>query len=162
MQFGNLTEPDQSKNFQHLFNLTGPTEGSDPGPGSLYNVTTLKALLDAGENSGNIMVDQTITFEDAVKARLDTWRSLSLYTGFCNKTGDVVKVQDCEVKEVYMMYLWMDTLVKETFQREREGGDVEMGVIPTLGSTAFKQYMEYMSLELPLIVHAHAFEQEQT
>lgn len=37
-----------------------------------------------------------------------------------------------------------------------------MGVIPTLGSTAFKQYMEYMSLELPLIVHAHAFEQEQT
>jgi len=32
----------------------------------------------------------------------------------------------------------MDTLFNETFQRASEGGNVELGVIPTLGSLAFK------------------------
>ena len=47
-------------------------------------------------------------------------------------------ISDCDVKHVYMLYLWMDTLFNETFQRASEGGNVELGVIPTLGSLAFK------------------------
>ena len=56
-----------------------------------------------------------------------------------------------------MIYLWLDTLFKETFQRQSEGGSVEQGVMPTLGATAFKQYYEYMSLEFPMITITHAF-----
>ena len=51
----------------------------------------------------------------------------------------------------------MDTLFKETFQRQSDGGNIELGVMPTLGATVFKQYYEYMSLEFPMITITHAF-----
>jgi hypothetical protein len=50
-----------------LFNLSSPfTENNDPAASSLYNITTLKNIIKAGENSKSIIIYQNISFEDAV------------------------------------------------------------------------------------------------
>ena len=40
-----------------------------------------------------------------------------------------------------MLYWWMDTLLNETFKRQIDGGNTELGVMPTLGQIAFEGYM---------------------
>lgn len=100
------------------------------------------------------MVDKEVSFEDAVDDQLPTWQQLSHDMTFCTDSD----ISNCEVKEVYMIYLWLETLYAETFQRQQEGGNQELGVMPSLGSASFKQYYEFMSLEVPLITITHAFQ----
>lgn len=64
----------------------------------------------------------------------------------------------CDSKHVYMLYLWIDTLYQQTFQRIPEGGNLEYGVAPTLGATSFNQWMNVMRFEFPVIVYAHALQ----
>ena len=46
----------------------------DPPACSLYNVSTLKTLLDVGERSVNIITNPKVTFEEAVYKTLDEWK----------------------------------------------------------------------------------------
>ena len=68
-------------NFETLFNITQGKESgyADPMPNSLYNIQTLKNILDAGENSINIMEpeNQNKTFEEAIQGRKEQWVSIS-------------------------------------------------------------------------------------
>lgn len=124
----------------------------DPSASSLYNVTTLKSLIDAGERSVNIIQNPEVTFEDAINDTLNDWKQLSVYFKFCNK---VTNCTSDDVRRPYLIYMWLETLVEQTFQRQQDGGNKELGVMPSLGSTAFTKYMQYMSLEMPLITYQH-------
>jgi hypothetical protein len=53
-----------------------------------------------------------------------------------------------------MLYLWLETLFNETFSRQMDGGNVEMGVVPSMGQIAFEQNMNIMRYEFPAIVYA--------
>lgn len=67
-----------------LFNLSSPsTLNNDPEASSLFNITTLKNLIKAGENSKSIIKDQEVSFEDAVQENLILWQQASNDTGFC-------------------------------------------------------------------------------
>lgn len=55
-----------------------------------------------------------------------------------------------------MIAHWLNTLLEATFQRKSEGGNVELGVLPSLGSAAFTQGMTAMRFEFPAIVYGHA------
>lgn len=99
-------------------------------PSSLYNVGTLKTLIAAGESSGNMITSQSLTFDQAVKSQIEVWQKLSQTLGFCKETD----LSQCDTQHVYMIYLWLETLFEETFQRKSEGGSIELGVVPTLGS----------------------------
>ena len=68
---------------------------------------------------------------------------------FCNET------KGCDIRRAYMLWLWMDTLYSHTFQRVQDGGNLELGVMPSLGSLAFEQSIDTMHLEFPLILYAH-------
>ena len=45
-----------------------------------------------------------------------------------------------------------------TFTREPEGGSYQIGVIGTLGATAFEETMNIMSLEVPMLTIATQLE----
>jgi hypothetical protein len=47
-------------NFEYLFNLAS-IDGKDPDASSLFNLTTLRALLNAGKNTVDIIEDKTVT-----------------------------------------------------------------------------------------------------
>lgn len=143
-------------NFEALFNITSGDNFSDPKASSLYNVETLKYLLEVGEASINIMEtdQQDVSFEEAILTRQFDWIMLSNTLGFCLS----VEPSECDCKQTYMIYLWLDTLFKETFQRQIEGGNVELGVMPTLGQLAFEQNMNIMRLEFPAIVYGHGLQ----
>jgi hypothetical protein len=67
-----------------LFNLSSPsTLNNDPEASSLFNITTLKNLIKAGENSKSIIKHQEVSFEDAVQENLILWQQASNDTGFC-------------------------------------------------------------------------------
>jgi hypothetical protein len=67
-----------------LFNLSSPsTLNNDPEASSLFNITTLKNLIKAGENSISIIQQQDVSFEDAVQDNLMLWQQISNDTGFC-------------------------------------------------------------------------------
>ena len=57
-----------------------------------------------------------------------------------------------------MIWLWMTTAWDLTFTREPEGGSYQIGVIGTLGATAFSQTMNTMSLEVPMLTIATQLE----
>lgn len=132
-----FSDPKVFTNFEALFNITqGPEmEYADPPPSSLYNIQTLKRLISAGEGSLDITQDEykTKTFEEAIAPMLTQWTMLSFDLGFCDSPNP----STCDNKHVYMIYYWLDTLYSDTFQRVPEGGNVEYGVVPTLGSGAF-------------------------
>ena len=52
-----------------------------------------------------------------------------------------------------MVYLWIETLFEQTFQRVQDGGNIELGVMPSLGSQAFLQWMQVMRYEVPAILY---------
>ena len=56
---------------------------------------------------------------------------------FCDKDD-----QECDIRRAYLLYFWIETLVEKTFQRQQDGGNMELGIIPTLGATAFEQNMD--------------------
>ena len=52
------------------------------------------------------------------------------------------------------MWLWLETAWDFTFERADIGGSYQIGVIGTLGATAFGKTYETMALEVPLIALA--------
>jgi hypothetical protein len=110
--------------------------------------------LDAGDHSIDITDEKfiDISFDMAIADNLDKWTRISNDLGFCNSLDP----KKCENKKAYMVYLWLNTLYKNTFMREPEGGNLQMGIVPTLGSAGFLQWMTVMRFEFPAIVYAHA------
>lgn len=70
-----FSDPRSFTNFEALFNITQGDEAgyADPLPSSLYNLQTLKGILDAGDNSINILDPETkdVAFADAILPRRD-------------------------------------------------------------------------------------------
>ena len=62
------------------------------------------------------------------------------------------------VKQVYMIWLWMDAAWDWTFERIQDKGNLQVGVIGQLGATAFMQQIATMQLELPALVYATQLE----
>jgi hypothetical protein len=44
--------------------------------------------------------------------------------------------------------------MEQSFAREPDGGDKQIGIIGTLGATALWQSMTYMQLEFPPLIYA--------
>ena len=78
------------------------------------------------------------TFADAVSPHKGKWTQLSVDLGFCdsafNYFDGLEKGKECDNRKVYMLWLWLDTLLKQTFERQSEGGNMEIGVVPSMGS----------------------------
>ena len=53
-----------------------------------------------------------------------------------------------------MIWLWMKTSWDLTFERSQNGGSYQIGVIGTLGATAFYDVMTTMQLEFPMLTIA--------
>ena len=113
-----------------MFNITsGGDRFDNPEPSSLYNIRTLKKLIAIGDASIDIVANKDTNFEDAVAGNMEDWILISNTLGICTS----VEEAKCEVKHAYMIYMWLETLFTHTFQRVEDGGNLEMGVIPTLG-----------------------------
>ena len=88
-------------------------DGGDPEASSLFNVTTLKTLINVGERSVNIIENPETTFDEAVSETLEEWKQLSVNFNFCEN------MTDCDdVRRPYLMYMWLETLFEQTFQRK--------------------------------------------
>ena len=51
-------------NMEHLWTLANPIDGGDPAANSLFNLTSLQALVTAGQNTANIILSKNITIID--------------------------------------------------------------------------------------------------
>ena len=117
-------------NYEYLFSLVGSSDSKDPDANSLFNVTTLQTLIKLGQNTTNIVKNPDKTY--GVDFDIDNdedWIQLQTYLGLK------------EVRQVYVIWLWMDTAYDYTFARVQSGGDVEIGVLGTLGATALNVTM---------------------
>ena len=117
-------------NYEYLFSLIGSSDSKDPDANSLFNVTTLQTLIKLGQNTTNIVKNPDKTY--GVDFDIDNdedWIQLQTYLGLK------------EVRQVYVIWLWMDTAYDYTFARVQSGGDVEIGVLGTLGATALNVTM---------------------
>jgi len=61
---------------------------------------------------------------------------------------------DIAAERAYMLYLWMNTTWDLTFEQAQNGGNFQIGVIGTLGATAFYETMTLMSMEFPMLLLA--------
>lgn len=52
------SKSDPSINMEHLWTLQDPVTGGDPAGNSLFNLTSLKTLIDLGQNTINILEDK--------------------------------------------------------------------------------------------------------
>ena len=91
------------------FTLINPDDNGDPASNSLFNLTSLQALIDAGQKTVNIILspDQTITDETLG----DEWSNLA--ETFALKDPD----SNIGSKRAYLLWLWMQTAWDLTFAR---------------------------------------------
>ena len=127
------SESDPTVNMEYLFNLVDPDTGGDPAENSLFNLTTLKYLVDAGQKTPNIIQDKDLVYlEDFTLGQ--EWVNLAELLGLGDPTNSTSTIG---TRRAYMIWLWMTTAWDLTFTREPEGGSYQIGVIGTLGATAF-------------------------
>lgn len=103
---------DPSVNFEYLFTLQDPETGGDPGPGSLFNLTTLQELVSLGQSTTNVIYNKTLTY--GVDFNLDDWAGLATTMGLDDLTGADPSLGS---KRAYLIWLWMQTLWDLTFER---------------------------------------------
>ena len=138
------SKSDPTVNMEHLFTLINPDDNGDPAANSLFNLTSLQALINAGQNTVNVILspDQTIT--DEILG--DEWAALAETFALNDPDSNIGS------KRAYLLWLWMQTAWDLTFARtQTPGGSFQIGVIGTLGATAFSTEMTTMSLEFPML-----------
>jgi len=145
---------DPTSNMEHLWNLQDPITLKDPGEDSLFNLTSLKKLVKLGLKTPNIISNKTATYQ--TDFQLDNgWTDLATTLGL-DETGDATMGP----KRAYMIWLWMTTLWNQTFARiepnQQPEGSYQIGIIGTLGATAFSTEMTVMQLEVPMLTIATA------
>lgn len=106
--YNSLTDP--NSNYEYLFNVTDGA-GGDPGPSSLYCIQTLKQFVSLGEAAPNILKDTSNVYGVSFVLS-DDWTTLTSTLGFS------------DVKQTYMMWLWLNTAWDLTFARTQDGGNV--------------------------------------
>ena len=155
--FGNVlmyrNTSDPYNNWEHLFDITNPINpDEDPAPDSLFNLSTLKALVKAGQETPNIILSPDLEYlVDFTLGQewVNLAETLRLY--------DTDSSDGIGAKRAYMLWLWMQTAYDLTFaryQNEPIPGSFQIGVIGTLGATAFSVEMTTMSLEMPMLTLA--------
>ena len=73
---------------------------------------------------------------------------------FGDPSLDDTASQELAAKRAYMLYLWMNTTWSLTFEQAQNGGNYQIGVIGTLGATAYYEVMTTMQLEFPMLLMA--------
>ena len=149
---------DTTSNFESLFMLYDPETLEDPLPNSLFNLDTLKQIVSLGQEAPNILssgANYNETWgEDFNLVEDEDWLDLANTLGLDKISGDEEKDSDIGVKRTYLLWLWMETLLNETIMRLDEGGSFQLGVLGTLGGTAFETEMTTMTLEFPMLTMA--------
>ena len=110
---------DLTANMEHLFNMTNPSVGSkdptaniDPLGNSLFNLTTLKTLVNLGMNTPNIIgADKDTVFSQDFN--LNDWADIA-------KTLDLIDSDDNDglvigEKRAYLIWLWLYTAKEWSF-----------------------------------------------
>lgn len=113
---GNITDINAT-HFEHIFDLQGPA-GGDPGPQSLFNLTTLQRLLNVSANQPDIIRDAKYIRN---KVDLSPYENLTQTLGF--KTNE----------QTYLLYLWLKYCRKYTFARQNDTSDPKIGLISNIG-----------------------------
>lgn len=74
-------------------------------------------------------------------------------------TARLLRLDETTGKEqVYLLWLWLETLRTYSFERQPQGGDKQIGNIGELGATSLLRTMTNMSLEFPLLTYAEAYQ----
>ena len=149
------SKSDPNINMEHLFTLSNPLDGGDPAENSLFNLTTLQALVKAGQETPNIILNKDIKYLDDFTLGQE-WTNLAEILDL----SDAGSQDGIGTKRAYMLWLWMKTAWDLTFARTQNGGSFQIGVIGTLGATAFNAEMTTMSLEMPMLTIATQMEQD--
>ena len=141
---------DPTANMEHLFTLVNPIDGvSDPAQDSLFNLTSLQALVKIGQETTNIIANPEKTIIQDFTLGQD-WTNLAWRLNLF----DPGVHDDFGTKRAYLIWLWMTTAWDLTFERTQNGGNFQIGVIGTLGATAFATEMTTMSIEFPMLTMA--------
>ena len=145
---------DTSANMEYLFDLVDPVTGGDPPQTSLFNLTTLKYLVEAGQNTPNIIANPELVYiQDFTLGQ--EWVNIAAMLQLYDPADPAGTVG---TRRAYNLWLWMSSAWNMTFTREPEGGSYQIGVIGTLGATAFEETMNIMSLEVPMLTIATQLE----
>ena len=96
-------------NFENLFDLTN-ADGGDPDESSLFNIQTLKQFVEMGDDVPNIIKTPIQVYGETFNLP-DTWTVLA----------QKLKLDD--EKQLYMIWLWLETALELTFLRTQDGGD---------------------------------------
>ena len=137
--------------------LNDPDTMEDPLPNSLFNLDTLKKIIELGQAAPSIFKDEIgNTWGQSFNLTEDQeWVDLSNSLGLNVTTVDQAEDPEIGVKRTYLMWLWMETLFNTTIQRlDETGGSFQMGILGTLGGTAFQTEMTTMNLEFPMLTMA--------
>lgn len=76
----------------------------------MYNVQTLKKLIEVGEKTPNLMIHLNMHYNESVADTKDEWRDLSVTLKFCQKEDT-----ECDIRRAYLLYFWINSLVELTF-----------------------------------------------
>ena len=104
---------DPTANMEYLFTLVDPIDGkSDPARDSLFNLTSLQALVKTGQETVNIIRNPDLTIIQDFTLGQD-WTSLAwLFNLFDENAND-----DVGTKRAYLLWLWMTTAWDLTFEQ---------------------------------------------
>jgi hypothetical protein len=106
-------DQDPTANFEYLFNLTGSAgAGTDPDPSSLFNVQTLKRLIELGQATVDITEDKDYTLNFG-----SDWDELTNTLGL----GDN--------RRTYLIWMWLKYATIFTVNREQDGGNAQIGML---------------------------------
>ena len=154
-EFGDILmyndETSTTGNFEYIFNLTN-AELEAPDESSLFNIETLKTIVNLGQNTPNIIYNASETYgtdDPATQFNLAAWNDTAIKLGLNNSMDDAGYIVG--QKRAYLIWLWMYTAKMKTFERDTS---YQMGVIGKLGAHRMRDTMTQMSLELPMLTIA--------
>lgn len=134
-------------NYEHLFltyDIYSQDPTTDPPTNSLFNLANFQLLVTKGLSTPNILADPTLTY--GVDFDLDDdWYVLTTTLGLDS------------VQQTYMIWLWLETAFALTYSRAKHGGTPQMGLIASVGASAFEDTMTIMQLEFPMFTYASQF-----
>jgi hypothetical protein len=105
---------DKTVNMEYLFTLVDPIdETSDPAENSLFNLTSLQALVKAGQETQNIILNKELTYIKDFTLSQD-WTNLAELFDL----SDPGVQDDIGTRRAYLLWLWMQTAWDLTFEQK--------------------------------------------